>query len=202
MSTTTNITRVSTITTTILAPTTTPNALRLQALPRYTPSPQVGDGRSTISRTHCQIRRLPGGGQLAVADKSTNGIFVNGTRVREAALEPGDELVLGTGRDVPVSDAAGPTHPLLQHHPHHPRSEPPSPTAYHTSRPPTSTATDKNSSSNRDTHGPRRGRGNWWCATPPSPPLPPLAPPPTSARAPAPARPALLTPSAPTRSHA
>ena len=154
---------------------------------RPPPSPlKVGDGRSTISRAHCQIRKLPGGGQLAVADKSTNGIFVNGTRVREAALEPGDELVLGTGRDVPVSDTPTPTST-------HTPAITPMPTAHQVYLAhQTSTATAKSSSSNPATRGRRHGRGGWWCATPPPPPAPATTPPapPAAARA----RPAPLSP--------
>jgi predicted component of type VI protein secretion system len=50
-----------------------------------------------ISRKHCVIALL--GEKLLVRDLgSTNGIRVNGTRVEDAALNSGDELVIGNFR--------------------------------------------------------------------------------------------------------
>ena len=50
-----------------------------------------------VSRRHAELR--PHGAGWIVTDLgSTNGIKVNGRRVREAALEPGDEIMLGLVR--------------------------------------------------------------------------------------------------------
>jgi pSer/pThr/pTyr-binding forkhead associated (FHA) protein len=44
---------------------------------------------------HCRLTVLPGG-ELEVTDlESTNGTFVNGTRVETARLAPGDTLKVG-----------------------------------------------------------------------------------------------------------
>jgi pSer/pThr/pTyr-binding forkhead associated (FHA) protein len=48
-----------------------------------------------VSRVHCRLTVLPGG-ELEVKDlQSTNGTFVNGTRVDTARLAPGDMLRVG-----------------------------------------------------------------------------------------------------------
>lgn len=47
-----------------------------------------------VSRTHATIQRVPGGWTLTDAG-STNGTTVNGTRVSEAQLQPGDQIVFG-----------------------------------------------------------------------------------------------------------
>jgi pSer/pThr/pTyr-binding forkhead associated (FHA) protein len=50
-----------------------------------------------ISRRHCEI--YPLNGRLVVRDlRSANGTFVNGVRVAEALLLPGDRLTLGATR--------------------------------------------------------------------------------------------------------
>ena len=50
-----------------------------------------------VSRRHAELRGQ--GGRYTVVDLgSTNGIRVNGREVREAALEPGDEISLGRSR--------------------------------------------------------------------------------------------------------
>ena len=50
-----------------------------------------------VSRRHAELRREEGG--WVVADLgSTNGVKVNGRRVSEAPLKPGDEIVLGLER--------------------------------------------------------------------------------------------------------
>jgi hypothetical protein len=50
-----------------------------------------------VSRQHAELRREEGG--WVVADLgSTNGVKVNGKRVREAPLQPGDEITLGLAR--------------------------------------------------------------------------------------------------------
>jgi hypothetical protein len=50
-----------------------------------------------VSRRHAELRNEEG--RWVVADLgSTNGVKVNGRRVERAALEPGDELVLGLAR--------------------------------------------------------------------------------------------------------
>jgi Nif-specific regulatory protein len=47
-----------------------------------------------VSRIHCEIR--PEGDALALVDlHSTNGTYVNGTRVRDARLRDGDRIVVG-----------------------------------------------------------------------------------------------------------
>jgi hypothetical protein len=50
-----------------------------------------------VSRRHAEVRNE--GGRWTVADLgSTNGVKVNGRRVKQAALEPGDEIMLGLSR--------------------------------------------------------------------------------------------------------
>lgn len=50
-----------------------------------------------VSRRHAEVRQE--GGDWVVADLgSTNGVKVNGRRVDEATLEPGDELTLGVSK--------------------------------------------------------------------------------------------------------
>src|SRR5436309_11134445 len=50
-----------------------------------------------ISRRHCCIALV--GDHLVVRDLgSTNGIRINGTKVAEGTLKPGDELVIGSSR--------------------------------------------------------------------------------------------------------
>lgn len=48
----------------------------------------------TVSRAHAEV--IVGAGEPRIKDAgSTNGIYVNGTRLDEAALEPGDEVIIG-----------------------------------------------------------------------------------------------------------
>ena len=48
-----------------------------------------------ISRVHCRLTVLPGG-ELELKDlESTNGTFVNGTRVETARVAPGDKIQVG-----------------------------------------------------------------------------------------------------------
>src|SRR6476619_7954506 len=48
-----------------------------------------------VARVHCRLTVLPGG-DLEVKDlDSTNGTFVNGTRIETARLAPGDKLQVG-----------------------------------------------------------------------------------------------------------
>jgi ABC transport system ATP-binding/permease protein len=48
-----------------------------------------------ISRVHCRLTVLPDG-ELEVKDlESTNGTFVNGTRVETARVAPGDKIQVG-----------------------------------------------------------------------------------------------------------
>ncbi|MGI6420015.1 MAG: FHA domain-containing protein [Thermoguttaceae bacterium] len=50
-----------------------------------------------VSRRHCEVSQLDG--SLVVRDLgSSNGTFVNGSRVAEAILKPGDELTVGKTR--------------------------------------------------------------------------------------------------------
>ena len=51
----------------------------------------------TVSRHHATLRRTPEGWRLRDVS-STNGTRLNGWRVEDAALHPGDELMLGLGR--------------------------------------------------------------------------------------------------------
>ena len=49
-----------------------------------------------VSRHHAELRRSSGG-EWTIADLgSTNGVKVNGKRVATAALNPGDQVTLGT----------------------------------------------------------------------------------------------------------
>jgi ABC transport system ATP-binding/permease protein len=58
-----------------------------------------------VSRVHCRLTALPGG-QLEVRDlESTNGTFVNGTRVDVARLASGDKLQVGRVELVALRDA-------------------------------------------------------------------------------------------------
>jgi pSer/pThr/pTyr-binding forkhead associated (FHA) protein len=50
-----------------------------------------------VSRQHAEVRR-EGDGWVIADLGSTNGVKVNGSRVREAALQPGDEITLGLAR--------------------------------------------------------------------------------------------------------
>jgi len=50
-----------------------------------------------VSRKHAEVRS-EGGGWAVVDLGSTNGIKVNGRRVKQAGLEPGDEITLGLSR--------------------------------------------------------------------------------------------------------
>jgi len=48
-----------------------------------------------VSRVHCRLVSLPGD-ELEVRDlESTNGTFVNGTRIQKARLVPGDRIRIG-----------------------------------------------------------------------------------------------------------
>ncbi len=72
---------------------------------RLPPSTEKTIGRATgadfivdaalVSRVHCRVTSLPGG-ELEVQDlESTNGTFVNGTRVTTARIASGDRLQVG-----------------------------------------------------------------------------------------------------------
>ena len=57
-----------------------------------------------VSRVHCRLSALPDGG-LEVRDlDSTNGTFVNGTRVESARLASGDRLQVGRVELIAVRD--------------------------------------------------------------------------------------------------
>lgn len=48
-----------------------------------------------VSRVHCRLIALPGGG-LELRDlDSTNGTFVNGKRIQTAQIESGDRIQIG-----------------------------------------------------------------------------------------------------------
>jgi pSer/pThr/pTyr-binding forkhead associated (FHA) protein len=58
-----------------------------------------------VSRVHCRITALPSG-ELEVKDlESTNGTFVNGHRVDQARLSPGDRIQVGRMELVALRDA-------------------------------------------------------------------------------------------------
>ncbi len=58
-----------------------------------------------VSRVHCRLTSLPGG-ELEVRDlKSTNGTFVNGERIENAVLAPGDRIQVGRVELVALRDA-------------------------------------------------------------------------------------------------
>jgi pSer/pThr/pTyr-binding forkhead associated (FHA) protein len=57
-----------------------------------------------VSRVHCRLTVLPGGG-LEVRDlDSTNGTFVNGKRVQTAQVASGDRIQIGRVELVAVRD--------------------------------------------------------------------------------------------------
>ena len=59
-----------------------------------------------ISRRHCCIAQV--GEHLVVRDLgSTNGVKINGERVAEGRLVPGDELIIGNFRYQVCGDVAG-----------------------------------------------------------------------------------------------
>jgi len=58
-----------------------------------------------VSRVHCRLTALPNG-ELEVRDlESTNGTFINGTRVETARLSSGDRLGIGRVELVALRDA-------------------------------------------------------------------------------------------------
>ena len=65
-----------------------------------------------VSRRHCCIAQV--GENLVIRDLgSTNGVKVNGERVVEAILTPGDELILGNFRYQVCGDVIGrPARPI------------------------------------------------------------------------------------------
>lgn len=70
--------------------------LRLGALTRIgrrAPADIVLDD-STVSRRHALVLERDGGPVIA-DDRSLNGVYVNGRRIREAALHHGDEVQIG-----------------------------------------------------------------------------------------------------------
>ncbi len=59
-----------------------------------------------VSRVHCRITALPSG-ELEVRDlERTNGTFVNGQRVEQARLAPGDRIQVGRMELVALRDAS------------------------------------------------------------------------------------------------
>ena len=66
---------------------------RLTRIGRRTAADIVLDDR-TVSRRHALFMDR-GGAPVIVDDRSLNGVFVNGRRVREARLEHGDEVQIG-----------------------------------------------------------------------------------------------------------
>ena len=66
---------------------------RLTRIGRRTTADIVLDD-STVSRRHALVLDR-GGGAVIADDRSLNGVFVNGERVREAPLHHGDEVRIG-----------------------------------------------------------------------------------------------------------
>jgi hypothetical protein len=61
------------------------------------PECEVVLGDTNVSRRHAQVAM--DAGDVVVTDLgSTNGTFVNGRRVTRAAIQPGDEITIGTSR--------------------------------------------------------------------------------------------------------
>ena len=59
-----------------------------------------------VSRVHCRLVSLPGD-ELEVRDlESTNGTFVNGTRIQKARLAPGDRIRIGRVELVALKDGS------------------------------------------------------------------------------------------------
>jgi hypothetical protein len=50
----------------------------------------------SISSRHCSIRKLPDETYLIEDHDSSNGTFLNGRRIKQTILKPGDELTLAT----------------------------------------------------------------------------------------------------------
>jgi pSer/pThr/pTyr-binding forkhead associated (FHA) protein len=58
-----------------------------------------------VSRVHCRVIALPTG-ELEIRDlESTNGTFVNGRRVEQARLAPGDRIQVGRMELIALRDA-------------------------------------------------------------------------------------------------
>ena len=58
-----------------------------------------------VSRVHCRLT-VSGTGELQIRDlESTNGTFVNGERIDEACLAPGDKLQVGRVELVALHEA-------------------------------------------------------------------------------------------------
>ena len=62
------------------------------------PSCEVCLEDPSVSRRHAEFRLLEDGSWQVVDLGSTNGVKVNGRRVSETPLKPGDEIVLGLER--------------------------------------------------------------------------------------------------------
>jgi two-component system, NtrC family, response regulator HydG len=55
---------------------------------------QISLGDEGVSREHCSLRSTRGG--VTVTDRdSTNGTYINGSKIREAVARPGDRIVVG-----------------------------------------------------------------------------------------------------------
>ena len=60
-----------------------------------------------VSRVHCRLTALPSG-ELEITDlASTNGTFVNGTRIQQARVAPGDRIQIGRLELIASKDAPG-----------------------------------------------------------------------------------------------
>jgi pSer/pThr/pTyr-binding forkhead associated (FHA) protein len=68
-----------------------------------------------VSRVHCRLTALPSG-ELEVKDlDSTNGTFLNGTRVARARVAPGDRIQVGRVELVALREGADTGHGQTGH---------------------------------------------------------------------------------------
>src|SRR5258707_3392471 len=74
------------------------------------PDRQIVLGGNNVSRAHCKLQRVDFGPSRwkVVDNKSTNGLYVNGSRVSEHELQDGDLLTIGDF-DLTYSHFAPPT---------------------------------------------------------------------------------------------
>lgn len=66
-----------------------------------------------VSRRHCRLHYAEGCWRVTDL-QSTNGIFVNGQRLHEATLYPGDRLQIGTFQFLVSYELAAPRHEVLE----------------------------------------------------------------------------------------
>ena len=59
------------------------------------PTTPIRFGTPLVSRLHCELRRTPAGGWIAVDRNSASGLFVNGLRISSRTLQGGDVVRIG-----------------------------------------------------------------------------------------------------------